>query len=75
MWMRPEFQATVRPLVTSHCYNVEPFQKDYAVQGTVDKTSIGVIKDAVQFYRSIGGHVSSVWLSAACPSETEHCMT
>ena len=58
MWMHPKFQDVVRPLVTSHYYKMEPFQKDYFYQATLDNTNYNVTKVAVQFYKDIGGIVS-----------------
>ncbi len=57
LWIAPEYQGIVRPLVTSHILNDPQFQRDYYMQGTIDNSNYMVVKEAVGFFKDMGGIV------------------
>ncbi len=60
LWIAPEYKTLVRPLVTSHFFNEPQFQKDYYMQGTIDNSNYMVVKEAVGFFKDMGGIVSNM---------------
>lgn len=56
MCIKKEHEDIVRPVVTSHGYKKD-LQTDFFHQGTRDDSPYVVAKDAIGFYREIGGHV------------------
>lgn len=59
LWVHKDHQNWCTPLVTSYMYD-KGFQLEYGQQGTRDDTPYFLIPDAIQFYKDMGGRVSTV---------------
>ena len=54
VWIHPKYHAVVEPLITSHYYK-KSIQEKFYDQGTDEMTNYFVIKEAIDYYKKIGG--------------------
>lgn len=64
LWVHPKHQASMSPLVTSHDENSEHFIDRFYSMMTKDMIPHVLVKDAVNFFKDLGGLVCTKELIA-----------